>query len=151
MNAEIKIKKILSMLYKVISGPKGFNRDWEQQQALFTPHAKLIRTSIDKEGKPQTTIMNILDYPNNFDQLIAGRAFYEIEMHNIIEIFGNIAHAFSTYEAWGDKNKTQFIKRGINSIQFLNDGTSWKIVHMIWDDERPGLTMSSKYNPTVMA
>ncbi|RNF83743.1 hypothetical protein EER27_10245 [Lysobacter psychrotolerans] len=76
---------------------------------------------------------------------MAGRSFYELEVQNIIEVFGNIAHAFSTYEAWEDAEKTKFVKRGINSIQFYNDGQSWRIVSMIWDDERPGLVMDGRY------
>lgn len=54
------------------------------------------------------------------------------------------AHAFSTYEAWGDADKTVFLKRGINSIQFFFDGANWKVVSMIWDDERPGLSTDRK-------
>ncbi len=77
------------------------------------------------------------------------KAFYEQEIHNIVEVFGNIAHVFSAYEAWADGDKTKFLKRGINSIQLFNDGLSWKIVNMIWDDERPGLSMPSKYNPAI--
>lgn len=76
---------------------------------------------------------------------MTGRAFFEVEVQNIIEVFGNIAHAFSTYEAWRDVNRTDFIKRGINSIQFYSDGTTWRIVNMIWDDERPRLRMAAKY------
>lgn len=147
MQAEVEIRKLLIELYDLISGPEGFERDWKRQSELFVPYAKMIRTSIDSDGNPQALVMNIQDYPANFGKLMEGRAFYEQEVNNIIEVFGNIAHAFSTYEAWADGDKTKFIKRGINSIQLYNNGQSWKIVNMIWDDERPGLSMSLKYNP----
>ncbi|WP_444930338.1 hypothetical protein ACJJIF_21750 [Microbulbifer sp. SSSA002] len=151
MQEKLEIKKVVDELYSGISGPAGFQRDWKRQEALFLPYAKMIRTSVDKNGKPQSTILSVQEYPENFESLIAGRPFYEVEIHNIIEQFGNIAHAFSVYEAWADKEKTQFLKRGINSIQLLNDGESWKVVHMIWDDERPGLEMEARYNPAVTA
>ena len=33
-------------------------------------------------------------------------------------------------------------RRGINSIQLFKDETgAWKIISMIWDNERPGLTV----------
>jgi hypothetical protein len=149
MQAEVEIRKLLTELYSLVSGPEGFERDWKRQSELFVPYAKMIRTSIDSKGNPQTLVLDIQDYPTNFQKLMAGRAFYEQEIHNIIEVFGNIAHAFSTYEAWGDGDKTKFLKRGINSIQLYNDGLSWKIVSMIWDDERPGLPMPPKYNPVI--
>ncbi|WP_444919558.1 hypothetical protein ACJJID_11180 [Microbulbifer sp. CnH-101-G] len=146
--ANSEIQAILTQLYQVISGPEGFTRDWKRQQELFAPYAKVIRTSIDSQGNPQALVLSIQDYPENFQRLVGNAAFYEVETHNIIESFGNIAHAFSTYEAWRDSKKTQFIKRGINSIQLYNDGHRWKIVNMIWDDERPGLIMPAKYNPS---
>ncbi|WP_444890854.1 hypothetical protein [Microbulbifer sp. DLAB2-AA] len=147
MRSHSEIRVLLTELYQVISGPEGFKRDWKKQLSLFTPYAKVIRTSLDREGNPQALVMNIQDYPENFQRVVGDAAFYEVEIHNIIESFGNIAHAFSSYEAWRDSDKTQFIKRGINSIQLYHDGHSWKIVNMIWDDERPGLTMPPKYNP----
>ncbi|GAA5442060.1 hypothetical protein Misp06_00221 [Microbulbifer sp. NBRC 101763] len=147
MDAKIQIQELLRELYKVISGPAGYKRDWKRQQNLFTSYAKVIRTSADSNGEPQSLVMDIQDYPDNFQELIGERAFYEDEIQNIIEVFGNIAHAFSTYEAWKDEERTQFLKRGINSIQLYHDGKSWKITNMIWDDERPGLTVPAKYMP----
>jgi len=147
MSDNKEIQELLNELYTVISGPEGYQRDWNRQQRLFTPYAKVIRTSADQKGAPQSLVMSIHDYPENFQKLLDDRAFYEDEIHNIIEVFGNIAHVFSTYEAWSDSGRTQFIKRGINSIQLYKDGQSWKITNMIWDDERPGLLVPAKYHP----
>ncbi|WP_102794938.1 hypothetical protein [Bowmanella denitrificans] len=145
MQAKQEIQALLTELYQLISGPAGYQRNWQRQQQLFMPYAKMIRTTADEQGHPQAMVMAIEDYPANVTQLLAGRAFFEVEIHNIVETFGNIAHAFSSYEAWEDKEKTVFIKRGINSIQLFNTGSGWKIVNMLWDDERPGLSMPDKY------
>lgn len=147
MKAEAEIRKLLTELYKLVSGPAGFKRDWKRLTTLLTPYAKMIRTSLDIHGQPQALVMDVQSYPRNFEKLMAGQAFYEYETHHIIESFGNIAHAFSTYEAWADCEKTHFLKRGINSIQLYFDGCSWKIINMIWDDERPRLAIPTKYNP----
>jgi hypothetical protein len=147
MNAKNEIQRVITELYAIISGPAGHKPDWKREAELFLPSANMMRTSVDSEGAPQATIMAAADYPDNFEKLIAGRAFYEMEVHNIIEVFGNIAHAFSTYEAWGDAERTIFLKRGINSIQFFFDGSYWKVANMIWDDERPGLSIDRKYMP----
>jgi hypothetical protein len=140
-----RIQSLIAEIYSLISGPAGHRRDWQREAELFMPYAHMIRTSVDEHGNPQATVMRAADYPENFESLIAGRAFFEFEVQNIIEVFGNIAHAFSTYEAWRDAERTDFIKRGINSVQFYNDGNAWRIVNMIWDDERPGLRMAERY------
>lgn len=144
-SAEEQIQALITELYAIVSGPAGHQPDWERQSEIFLPYAHMIRTSVDEHGASQATVMRAADYPENFEQKMAGRAFFEVEVQNIIEVFGNIAHAFSTYEAWHDADRTKFIKRGINSIQFYRDGSTWRIVNMIWDDERPGLEMSGRY------
>lgn len=147
MRSENEIRVLLTKLYALVSGPPGFERDWTAQAELFHPSAKMIRTSVDADGTPQALVMTIQDYPKNFRKLLDGVGFYERETHCNVDVFGNMAHAFSTYEAWADAAQTEFIKRGINSIQFYNDGRTWRIVNMIWDDERPGLVMPSRYKP----
>lgn len=147
MTAEDRIQTLVTELYAIVSGPAGHQPDWKRLSELFMPYAHMIRTSADEHGHPQATVIRAADYPENFERIMAGRAFFEVEVQNIIEVFGNIAHAFSTYEAWRDQDRTEFIKRGINSIQFYNDGATWRIVNMIWDDERPGLQMAARYHP----
>jgi len=143
--AEDQIQALITELYSIISGPAGHQPDWKRLTELFIPSAHMIRTSVDEHGVPRATVIRAADYPENFEKIMAGRAFFEVEVQNIIEVFGNIAHAFSTYEAWRDAGRTGFIKRGINSIQLYNDGATWRIVNMIWDDERPGLRMAARY------
>ena len=145
VTAEDQIQALITELYSIVSGPAGHQPDWKREAELFMPYAHMIRTSVDEYGDSQATVICAADYPENFEKIMAGRAFFEVEVQNIIEVFGNIAHAFSTYEAWRDVDRTDFIKRGINSIQFYNDGANWRIVNMIWDDERPGLQMAAKY------
>lgn len=143
--AENQIQALITELYSIISGPAGHQPDWKRKAELFMPFAHMIRTFVDEHGDSQATVIRAADYPENFEKIMDGRAFFEVEVQNIIEVFGNIAHAFSTYEAWRDVDRTDFIKRGINSIQFYHDGATWRIVNMIWDDERPGLKMAAKY------
>ena len=145
VTSEDQIQALITELYSIVSGPIGHQRDWKREAELFMPYAHMIRTSVDENGDSQATVICAADYPENFEKIMAGRAFFEVEVQNIIEVFGNIAHAFSTYEAWRDEERTDFIKRGINSIQFYNDSGTWRIVNMIWDDERPGLQMATKY------
>jgi hypothetical protein len=144
-SAEQQIQAIILEVYANISGPAGHQPDWKREAEIFMPYANMIRTSVDERGIPNATVITAADYAANFESAMAGRAFFEVEVQNIIEVFGNIAHAFSTYEAFRDADKTDFIKRGINSIQFYHDGANWRIVSMIWDDERAGLQIPARY------
>ena len=114
---------------------------------MFLPTARMLRTGADAAGKPWALEMHVADYPANFEQKIGDAPFFEVEVHRVIQRFGNIAQVFSTYEAWRDAEHTDFIKRGINSIQLYNDGERWRVVNMIWDDERPGLSIDPAYLP----
>lgn len=145
MNDIARIQVLITELYALVSGPGDQARDWRREAELFMPQAHMIRTVLGADGQPRPEIMRAADYSDNFQRKMGGRDFYEIEVHNIIEQFGQIAHAFSTYEAYEDAARSRFLKRGINSIQLCKVDGEWKIANMVWDDERPGLSMNARY------
>jgi hypothetical protein len=50
---------------------------------------------------------------------------------------GNMAHVWSNYEARNGPHDPNPERRGINSIQlFRHADEGWRIIHMIWDNER---------------
>ena len=147
MSDEKRIQALITELYALVSGPGEKPRDWAREAELFMPQAHMIRTNVDAAGNVSPEIIRAADYAENFERKMAGRDFYELEVHNIIQVFGNIAHAFSTYEAYEDAGRTRFLKRGINSIQLYRVDGEWKIAAMVWDDERPGLAVGPRYLP----
>jgi hypothetical protein len=72
-------------------------------------------------------------------------SFQEAETGAITEIFGNIAHRFSTYVRRGTVNGTVTEGRGLISTQFIRTPNGWRMSSMAWDDERPGLTIPARY------
>jgi hypothetical protein len=81
--------------------------------------------------------MTLEEYEANTTPFFAANAFYEIETGRRIDVFGNIAHAWSNYEARAALNDAEPERRGINSIQLFRDPDhGWRIVAMIWDNER---------------
>ena len=66
-------------------------------------------------------------------------------MANRVEQFGNIAHVFSTYESRHEKDAATRSRAGINSIQLVKLGDRWWIASIMWDAERPGVTIPDKY------
>ena len=136
MTDEQAIGAVLDEMYAMISGPKG-PRDWSRQANCFLPEARQIRTSVDDEGKPAMTVMGLADYAANTTPFFAANDFYEIETSRRIDLFGNIAHVWSGYEARASRDAAEPERRGINSIHlFRHPDLGWRIVHMIWDNAR---------------
>jgi hypothetical protein len=73
--------------------------------------------------------------------------FNETELSETTEIFGNVAHRFSSYAKSGTTKGVPFVARGMISTQFILTSGGWKISAMAWDDERPGLSIREQYEP----
>jgi len=130
-------------MYAMISGPKG-PRDWSRQASCFHPEARQIRTFIDPEGRPAMKMMGLDDYSRDTAPFFAENDFYEVETARRIDLFGNIAHVWSAYEARRALDDAEPERRGINSIQLFRDPQAgWRIMSMIWDNEREGIFVST--------
>lgn len=133
------ISAVIDAMYAMVSGPAG-PRDWSLQEAVFHPDARQMRTSSDAHGAPWLKIMALDDYEADTRAFFAANDFYEIEIARRVHEFGNIAQVWSIYEARSAPGDATPERRGINSIQlFRDDRGHWRIVSMIWDNERPGL------------
>ena len=142
MNDLEAISAAVDEMYAMISGPKGA-RDWSRQSNCFQPEARQIRTWVDEAGRPAMKIMSLDDYSRDTAPYFAANAFYEVEIGRRIDVFGNIAHAWSAYEARPSLDDAEPERRGINSIQLFRDPDhGWRIISMIWDNERAGVEIS---------
>jgi hypothetical protein len=137
-----EIGAAIDEMYAIISGPKG-PRDWSRQAACFHPEARQTRTWLDESGRPACKIMSPADYASDTAPFFAANDFYEIEIARRIELFGNIAHAWSAYEARNALDDAEPERRGINSIQLFRDAErGWRIIAMLWDNERDGVRIA---------
>lgn len=135
------IGAVIDAMYAMISGPAG-PRDWQRQDELFHPDCRQVRTGVREDGTPWMQAFTLAEYRANADALLSGMDFYEVETARDLQVFGNIAHAWSRYEARRSPEDEVVERRGINSIQLLRESDGrWRIVHMIWDNERPGLRL----------
>jgi hypothetical protein len=136
MTDEQGIGAVIDEMYAMISGPKG-PRDWSRQANCFLPEARQIRASADEQGRSAMTVMTLDEYARDTTPFFATNDFFEIETSRRIDVFGNIAHVWSGYEARASLDDAEPERRGINSIQlFRHPDRGWRIVHMIWDNER---------------
>lgn len=140
------IDAIMAAVYDVISGDAGVKRDWDRFRTLFHKDAKLIPT-----GKnPETGIAGALfltpeDYINRSGAWLEKNGFHEREISRKVDLFGNIAQAFSTYEAFKKSDDKEPFMRGINSFQLLNDGKRWWVVNIYWQQEGKDNPIPAKY------
>ena len=92
------LSAVISAMYAMISGPAG-PRDWSVQERIFHPQARQMRTGVDQDGKPWIKIMSLEEYVADTREFFAANDFFEIEIGRSVLEFGNIAHAWSAYEA----------------------------------------------------
>jgi hypothetical protein len=136
MTDEEAIGAVIDEMYDMISGPAG-PRDWSRQANCFLPEARQVRTWVDDSGKPAKLSMTLAEYRENTSPFFMANPFYEVETSRRIDLFGNIAHVWSGYEARTSPDDADVERRGINSIQlFRHPELGWRIIHMIWDNER---------------
>jgi len=136
MTDEQSIGAVIDEMYDMISGPAG-PRDWSRQAYCFLPGARQVRTFLDQDGRASMKAMGIDEYARDVAAFFAANDFYEVETSRRIDLFGNIAHVWSAYEARTAPDDDTPERRGINSIQLFNHpDMGWRIIHMIWDNER---------------
>jgi hypothetical protein len=99
-----------------------------------------MRTGVEG-GTPWIRIMTPQSYTADTEAFFAANDFFEIEIARRFDVLGNVAHVWSLYEARRAPGDATPERRGINSIQLYNNGQAgWRIISMIWDNERPGVS-----------
>jgi len=134
---------IVAALYDVISGEPGKPRDWARFRNLFKPESRLIPTRKTNAG--DFTIKTLS--PEEYIQLFTSRVnagFYERELHSKSEVYGTVAHIFSTYETKETKDGP-VTNRGINSIQLFKDKDRYYVVTIFWCAENMGFPLPDQY------
>jgi hypothetical protein len=137
------VDAILGAIYDVISGPVG-DRDWKRFRSLFLPQARFTQVSAAPDGSKVVIAWNVDEFVRDAGEVFAKEPFYEKAVVNRPESFGNETQVFSSYESRHSPTDKPF-ERGINSIQLLNDGTRWWVLSILWDTEREGNPLPTKF------
>jgi len=130
------IDAIITAAYDGISGPAGKKRDWDRERSLYYPGARLIPTAkpaATHELAPQ--MLDVDGFIARVEPYFAEHGFFEKEIARHTELFGHIAHVWSTYESRHSEDDPEPFIRGINSIQLFYDGNRWWIVNIYWQQE----------------
>jgi hypothetical protein len=136
---------IIKSVYEEITRDAGVKRDWNRFRSLFYPGARLIPTGKNREGKVGGRVITPDEYVERSGPFLEKEGFHEREIARRTEIYGNIAHVFSTYDSKHKVSDEKPFARGINSIQVLNDGKRWWILTIAWSSETPDSPIPAKY------
>ena len=128
-------------LYEIVSTP-GPNKDWEAERAHYHPAARLVRTGLNEDGSSFAEVMSLDEFIENADELLANVEFSETEIGHEARIFGNVAQVASFYEKTFKSDSEEIHGRGVNFFNFINDGSNWLIMSIVWDNEREGLSLA---------
>jgi hypothetical protein len=139
------IDAVIIALYDVISGPAGQSRNWNRMRSLFLPEAKMVATGTTPGGDIVKRVMTVEDYITRNGPILEKNGFFEQEIFRKQEVYGRIAHCFSTYAAKRTIEDKEPFMRGINSIQLYNDGKRWWILSIFWQSESKDVPLPGKY------
>jgi hypothetical protein len=144
---------IVLAAYDAIARAPGENFDWDRFRGLFLPGAMMIPSTEQRGGSFDVlTVQEFIDWIDNSyaeNNPIGGpddQGFQEEEVATVIERFGDIAQAFSTYQKhlWG---QDEILGRGINSFQLVYNDGRWWIAGIAWDEEVGAGPLPEKYLP----
>jgi len=139
------VDAIVAALYNVISGQAGEARNWNRMRSLFLPEGKLVATAVRPTGEVVKRVLTVEDYISQSGPSLEKNGFFEKEINRQQEVYGHIAHCFSTYEARRTATDAEPFMRGINSIQLYNDGKRWWILTVFWQTENKDLLIPKEY------
>ena len=140
-----RIEVVINSLYKSISFKKGERPNLDNLKKSFIDEARLIRTTKDSHE-----LMSVVDFISSFNSRIDAGEFVEFREYEIkrkIEMFGGIAHVFSTYQTDFETPGGRLEARGINSIQLIEKNNEWKVVSIFWYNEDEANKIPEEYLP----
>ncbi len=140
-----ELDRLVDEFFRAVSFEAGTSPNYEDIRQLFIEEGLLV-----KNTAPSPEIATVGQFIR--PRLASWRAgeltrFREIELREATQVFGNVAHRFSSYAKSGMLNGVAFAARGMISTQFVRTPRGWRISAMAWDDERPGLSIPGDYEP----
>jgi hypothetical protein len=134
---------LIKALDDAVSGPG--DKDRTCMRELIVSDGRLIPIGKAKDGSIAARILTIDDWIARV-KARGSEPFYEHQVKYSSDVYGNLAHLWSTYEIRPTPDgKVEM--RGINSIQAAFNGTEWKVVAVVWQAETADTPIPQKYLP----
>jgi len=137
------LDELIKALDDAVSGPA--DKDRACMRALMLPEARLSPMTRVANGTIAPHILTV----DGWIEAVRKRGssiFYERQVKISSDVYGHIAHLWSTYEIRPTPNGNAEV-RGINSIEAVNDGTRWRVMEILWQAETPAEPIPARYLP----
>jgi hypothetical protein len=140
-------RELTRALYSVVSAAPE-HRDWDGIRHYYHPEARLVRTGINPDGSPFVSVFTLDTYIENVRQVLEGVRFSEVEVAQESVVFGNVARLTSVYEYTRQTANETTRGRGVNFFTLVHQDGQWRVMSIVWDNERPGLSLPPEvYSP----
>ena len=138
------LEEIPKAIDAAVSGPAGKDRACLRE--LLLPEARLAPMMKMDDGSFAPHVLTL----DGWTEAVKKRGdvvLYEHQIKVSSEVYGHVAHLWSTYELRLGKPDGKPDVRGINSIQAVYDGKRWRILEILWQAETSDLPVPAKYLP----
>jgi hypothetical protein len=143
------VNGIMTELYAAVTRKPGAPFEWHRLRAIMAPEGMIVPQRAQTQG--QTRVLNAESFIAWIDEgwrPVIGtprdQGFYERQTNLIVEEFGDIAHAFTTYEK-GPYEPRRVQATGINSVQLIKRDGRWYILSITWDEENASRRLPDRY------
>ncbi|WP_271783839.1 GNAT family N-acetyltransferase [Aquimarina algiphila] len=129
-----EINNLAKTFFDLFTNANGKVPDVKMVLDLFIPSGRIINNTNE-----YPEIYSLEEFIIPREQLLNGGIltdFIEYEISSKTEIYKNIANRFSLYEKSGRRNGIHFESKGMKSMQFIKVNNLWKIVSIVWNDEK---------------
>jgi hypothetical protein len=137
------LDQLITAIDEAVSGPADKDRTCFRDVLL--PDARLIPVSKQLDGTIAPRILSVDGWIDAVRKRGSG-VFYERQIKVKSEVYGPIAHLWSTYEVRPTPDGKAEV-RGINSIQAVFDGARWRVIEITWHAETPSDPVPAQYMP----
>lgn len=141
--AERAVLDTVDRVYDAVSAGPGVSRDWDQFRAAFVDDRPRITAFFGPDAGPRSMT------PDEFIAIAGTNAamsrFFELPVSTRAEIYGRLAHVWSTYEARRDPKDRPFV-RGTNSLTLVRgEDNRWRVISLAWEIDHAAGPIPDRY------
>jgi hypothetical protein len=136
----------LDELYRAFCFDPGGEPDWEGMRTLFADGAVFVAPiSAGREVQAVGVDEFFADFrAYAASEPVVRTGLHERIVHRRIDLFGNVAHAFVTFEGFVPGERAART-RGLDSLQWVRDRERWRLVSFTTQYETDGLPMPRRF------
>ncbi|MBC7897144.1 MAG: hypothetical protein H7066_17125 [Cytophagaceae bacterium] len=143
------IDSVMTELYASVTRVPGKPFPWDRLRAVMWPGAIMLPQASQSPGASapvgvEAFIARVDSFTTPALSAPNDQGFYERQTNLVVDQWGDIAQAFTTYEK-GPYEPRRIMSRGINTVQLIRRSGRWYILSITWDEENTAGPLPPKY------